>query len=77
MNILIVKLSAVGDVVHTLPSLAALRKLYPDAHINVGHRRSGGRPRYRPSLPGQGARLPPEKLGQKPQESPARLRAVD
>jgi len=33
MNILIVKLSAVGDVVHTLPSLAALRKLYPDAHI--------------------------------------------
>lgn len=33
MNILIVKLSAVGDVVHTLPSLAALRKRYPDAHI--------------------------------------------
>jgi len=33
MNILIVKLSAIGDVVHTLPSLAALRKLYPRAHI--------------------------------------------
>ncbi len=33
MNILIVKLSAVGDVIHTLPSLAALRKLYPRAHI--------------------------------------------
>jgi len=33
MNILIVKLSALGDVIHTLPSLAALRKLYPDAHI--------------------------------------------
>ncbi|PKN60224.1 MAG: lipopolysaccharide heptosyltransferase I, partial [Deltaproteobacteria bacterium HGW-Deltaproteobacteria-11] len=33
MNILIVKLSAIGDVVHTLPSLAALRKRYPDAHI--------------------------------------------
>jgi heptosyltransferase I len=33
MNILIVKLSAVGDVIHTLPSLSALRKLYPDAHI--------------------------------------------
>ncbi|MEN6332453.1 MAG: lipopolysaccharide heptosyltransferase I [Smithella sp.] len=33
MNILIVKLSAIGDVIHTLPSLAALRKLYPDAHI--------------------------------------------
>jgi len=33
MNILIVKLSAIGDVVHTLPSLAALRRCYPDAHI--------------------------------------------
>lgn len=33
MNILILKLSAIGDVVHTLPSLAALRKRYPDAHI--------------------------------------------
>ena len=33
MNILIVKLSAIGDVVHTLPSLAALRSLYPQAHI--------------------------------------------
>jgi heptosyltransferase-1 len=33
MNILIIKLSAIGDVIHTLPSLAALRGLYPDAHI--------------------------------------------
>ncbi|MEA2013894.1 MAG: glycosyltransferase family 9 protein [Thermodesulfobacteriota bacterium] len=33
MNILIVKLSAIGDVVHTLPSLAALRKLYQKADI--------------------------------------------
>lgn len=33
MNILIVKLSAIGDVIHTLPSLSALRGLYPDAHI--------------------------------------------
>jgi heptosyltransferase-1 len=33
MNILIVKLSAIGDVIHTLPSLAALRGLYPQAHI--------------------------------------------
>ena len=33
MNILIVKLSAVGDVIHTLPSLAVLRKLYPEANI--------------------------------------------
>ena len=33
VNILIVKLSAIGDVIHTLPSLAELRRLYPDAHI--------------------------------------------
>ena len=33
MNILIIKLSAIGDVIHTLPSLAALRRRYPDAHI--------------------------------------------
>ncbi len=33
MNILIVKLSAIGDVIHTLPSLGALRRLYPYAHI--------------------------------------------
>jgi heptosyltransferase-1 len=33
VNILIVKLSAIGDVIHTLPSLAALRKHYPDADI--------------------------------------------
>ncbi len=34
MNILIVKLSAIGDVIHTLPALAALRKLYPHARID-------------------------------------------
>ncbi len=34
MNILIVKLSAVGDVIHTLPSLAALRRRFPEAHIS-------------------------------------------
>lgn len=33
MKILIVKLSALGDVVHTLPALNALRKKYPHAHI--------------------------------------------
>jgi len=33
VNILIVKLSAIGDVIHTLPSLASLRRLYPEAHI--------------------------------------------
>ncbi|OPY91122.1 MAG: Lipopolysaccharide heptosyltransferase 1 [Syntrophus sp. PtaU1.Bin208] len=34
MNILIVKLSAVGDVIHTIPSLAALRRRFPQAHIS-------------------------------------------
>lgn len=33
MNILIVKTSAIGDVIHTLPALHCLRRKYPDAHI--------------------------------------------
>jgi heptosyltransferase-1 len=33
VKILIVKLSAIGDVIHTLPALNALREHYPDAHI--------------------------------------------
>ena len=33
MNILIVKTSAIGDVVHTFPALWSLRLHYPDAHI--------------------------------------------
>ncbi|RLC08241.1 MAG: lipopolysaccharide heptosyltransferase I [Deltaproteobacteria bacterium] len=33
MNILIVKLSAIGDVIHTLPALNAIRRHHPDAHI--------------------------------------------
>ncbi len=33
VNILLVKLSAIGDVIHTLPALAALRRCYPDADI--------------------------------------------
>jgi 3-deoxy-D-manno-octulosonic-acid transferase/heptosyltransferase-1 len=33
MKILIVKLSAIGDVIHTLPALNALRKRFPGAHI--------------------------------------------
>lgn len=37
-KILIVKLSAVGDVVHALPALNALRLHFPDAHIGwVAH----------------------------------------
>jgi lipopolysaccharide heptosyltransferase I len=34
VNILIVKMSAIGDVVHTLPALNALRQTYPDAKID-------------------------------------------
>jgi 3-deoxy-D-manno-octulosonic-acid transferase/heptosyltransferase-1 len=33
VKILIVKLSAIGDVIHTLPALNALREHYPHAHI--------------------------------------------
>jgi lipopolysaccharide heptosyltransferase I len=33
MNILIVKLSAIGDIVHTLPALARLRRAFPQARI--------------------------------------------
>jgi len=33
MRLLIVKLSSLGDVVHALPTLAALRRASPDAHI--------------------------------------------
>jgi heptosyltransferase I len=32
-RILLVKLSSFGDVLHTLPTLAALRSAYPEAHI--------------------------------------------
>jgi len=33
VNILIVKLSAIGDVIHTLPALNAVRNYYPEANI--------------------------------------------
>src|SRR5262245_11352282 len=33
MRILIVKLGAIGDVVHALPALAALRRSMPEAHV--------------------------------------------
>lgn len=32
-KILIIKLSSLGDVIHSLPSLRTLRKSFPDAHI--------------------------------------------
>ncbi|WP_296953950.1 glycosyltransferase family 9 protein [uncultured Dialister sp.] len=32
-NILIIKMSSLGDIIHALPSLYVLRKTYPDAHI--------------------------------------------
>jgi heptosyltransferase I len=33
LNILIVKMSAIGDVIHTLPALNALRRQFPNAQI--------------------------------------------
>lgn len=40
MNILVIKMSAIGDVIHTLPAINALRDHFPDAHINLAGRRS-------------------------------------
>jgi ADP-heptose:LPS heptosyltransferase len=34
MRILIVKLGSIGDIIHTLPSLDAIRKALPDAEIS-------------------------------------------
>ena len=34
MNVLIVRLGALGDIVHTVPAAAALRAAYPDARID-------------------------------------------
>jgi len=34
MRILVVKLSSIGDVVHTLPAVASIRRRYPDARIS-------------------------------------------
>src|SRR5713226_2370161 len=34
MRILVVKLGSIGDIVHTLPALAAIRRALPDAEIS-------------------------------------------
>src|SRR5882757_2608152 len=34
MRLLIVKLGSIGDIVHTLPALAAIRRALPDAEIS-------------------------------------------
>lgn len=40
MKILIVKLSSIGDVIHTLPTLAAIRRALPEAEISWAVERS-------------------------------------
>lgn len=40
MKILIVKLSSIGDIVHTLPALAAIRRALPEAEISWAVERS-------------------------------------
>lgn len=41
MKILIVKLSSIGDIIHTLPTLAAIRRALPEAEISwVAEKRS-------------------------------------
>ena len=34
MRILIVRLGSIGDIVHTLPSVAAIRRAHPEAEIS-------------------------------------------
>src|SRR5262245_20411200 len=34
MRILIVRLSALGDIVHALPALAAIKRAHPDAEVD-------------------------------------------
>src|SRR6185295_578575 len=34
MRILIVKLSSIGDIVHTLPAVAAIRRNFPEARLS-------------------------------------------
>ena len=34
MRILIVRLGSIGDIVHTLPSLAVIRRAHPEAEIS-------------------------------------------
>ena len=34
MNILVVRLGALGDIVHAVPAVAALRAAFPDARID-------------------------------------------
>jgi heptosyltransferase-1 len=41
-RILIIKLGAIGDVVHTLPALAVLRRALPEAHLAWAVERGGG-----------------------------------
>ena len=42
-NILIIKMSSLGDVLHTLPAVAALRKRFPKARITwLVHPQFGG-----------------------------------
>lgn len=41
LKILIVRLGAIGDVVHTLPALAAMRRALPEAHLAWAVERGG------------------------------------
>lgn len=51
MRILIVKLSSIGDIVHTLPTLSAIKKALPEAEISwVVEKRAAGILRDNPIL---------------------------
>jgi len=51
MRLLIVKLSSIGDIVHTLPALAAIRRTLPDSEVHwVAERRCADVLRNNPML---------------------------
>ncbi len=59
MNILIVRLGALGDIVHTVPAAAALRRTFPEARIDWvvdARHRAVRRARHRPIEPRRPAR---------------------
>ena len=61
MRILILRLSAMGDVLHAMPAVAALRHAFPSAHIGwaIEHR-------WRPLLAAEGTALAGVRSAQRP-----------
>ena len=61
-RLLIVRLSAMGDVIHTLPAVHALREAFPQAHIGWLIEERWAELLYAPGFPRQGQRSPQRPL---------------